>query len=84
MISLSTEQTDIIQLIKTDIANHPETKQEHVVNRLIGHYSRSYILTTIQKLITTGELSEYRIGRSRILKISSSSPSSSQKTHFRP
>lgn len=60
-------QNDITALITSDIEKHPGTKQEQVVKRCIGHYSRSYILTTIDKLIATGHISESREGRCRIL-----------------
>jgi len=67
MIIRQPRQNEIITLIKTDIEKHPGTKQEQVVKRCIGHYSRSYILTTIDKLIATGHISESREGRYRIL-----------------
>jgi hypothetical protein len=67
MIVRQSHQNEIAALITLDIEKHPGTKQEQVVKRCIGHYSRSYILTTIDKLIATGHISESREGRCRIL-----------------
>ena len=54
-------------LILEDLEQHPGLPQEQVFNRLMVHYSRTYLHTRITRLISLGHIKETRSGKMKLL-----------------